>query len=97
MGVGNTPDVLTGATADMALALLLAVARNVVAGDAIARAPGTASFSPFWFGREVHGGVVGVVGMGRIGQAIAARAHGGFGMRVLYHNRRRADADVEAW
>lgn len=91
--VGNTPDVLTGATADMAFAILLAAARRVVAGDAIARAPSTAAFDSGWFGAEVHHATLGIVGCGKIGQAIARRG-AGFDMRVLYHNRSRlAPAD----
>jgi lactate dehydrogenase-like 2-hydroxyacid dehydrogenase len=93
--VGNTPDVLTGATADMALALLLAVARRVVKGDAISRDPSLKGFDPYWFGREVHHAVVGVIGMGRIGQAVARRCHKGFDMKVLYHNRRPVEKEIE--
>lgn len=93
--VCNTPDVLTGSTADMALALLLAIARRVVEGDAIARSPATTAFSPYWFGREVHGSCIGVIGMGRIGTAIAKRACHGFDMRVLYHNRRPVAPEAE--
>jgi len=93
--VFNTPDAVTGATADCAFALLLAAARRVVEGDALARAAGTTHFSSVWFGAEVHGQTIGIVGMGRIGAAVARRARG-FDMRVLYHNRRRADPGVEA-
>jgi glyoxylate reductase len=93
--VYNTPDAVTGATADCAFALLLAAARRVVEGDALARAPETFHFSPIWFGAEVHGQTIGIVGMGRIGAAVARRARG-FDMRVLYHNRRRAAPEVEA-
>jgi glyoxylate reductase len=93
--VFNTPDTVTGATADCAFALLLAAARRVVEGDALARAPGTQHFSGTWFGSEVHGQTLGIVGMGRIGAAVARRARG-FDMRVLYHNRRRAAPEVEA-
>jgi len=97
LAVGNTPDVLTAATADMAWALLLAVARNVVEGDAICRAPATTSFGGHytWLGRDVGGATLGVVGCGRIGQAIARRG-AGFDMRVLYHNRRRLPLEAEA-
>ena len=93
--VYNTPDAVTGATADVAFALLLAAARRVVEGDALARAPGTAHFSSTWFGAEVHGATIGIVGMGRIGSAVARRARG-FDMRVLYHNRRRVAPEAEA-
>jgi glyoxylate reductase len=94
--VGNTPDVLTEATADMAFALLLACARRIVEGDAVARSPATRAFNPFWFGRDVHGATLGIVGMGRIGRAIARRGHFGFGMRVAYHNRSRLSPEDEA-
>ena len=93
--VYNTPDTVTGATADIAFALLLAVARRVVEGDAIARAPDTVRYSGTWFGSEVHSSVLGIVGMGRIGTAVARRARG-FEMSVRYFNRNRAPADVEA-
>ena len=93
--VYNTPDAVTGATADCAFALLLAAARRVVEGDAISRAPATVHFSGTWFGAEVHGQTLGVVGMGRIGSAVARRARG-FDMRVLYHNRRRVAPEAEA-
>jgi len=93
--VYNTPNAVTGATADAAFALLLAAARRVVEGDALARAPATTHFSSTWFGAEVHGQSLGIVGMGRIGAAVARRARG-FDMRVLYHNRRRAAPEVEA-
>jgi len=95
--VGNTPaPELTASTADVAFALLLAVARRVVEGDALARAPGTRSFDALWFGpARVSGATLGVVGCGRIGQAVARRARG-FDMPVLYHNRARLPADAEA-
>jgi glyoxylate reductase len=85
--VGNTPDVLTGTTADLAWALMLAVARQVVAGDASVRAGRWTSWSPQAFlGHDLHGTTLGVVGFGRIGQAVARRAEG-FDMRVLHHSR----------
>jgi glyoxylate reductase len=81
--VGNTPGVLTETTADLAFALLLAVARRVVEGDAAVRAGDWPTWEPGGFlGEEVHGAVLGVVGMGRIGSAVARRGEG-FGMRVL--------------
>jgi glyoxylate reductase len=86
--VGNTPGVLDGATADMAFALLLAAARRVVEGDRYARSSGFTRYDPgYMLGREVHGTTLGIVGMGRIGEEVARRALG-FGMTVLYHNRR---------
>ncbi len=81
--VGNTPDVLTEATADLAFALILAGARRVVEGDAAVRAGEWTSWAPGWLlGREVHGATLGIVGPGRIGSAVARRAEG-FGMEVL--------------
>ena len=93
--VGNTPNVLDGATADMTFALLLASARNIVIGDRFARSPAFTHYDPkLLLGREVHGATIGIVGMGNIGRQVAQRARG-FDMRVLYHNRRR-DLAAEA-
>ncbi len=93
--VGNTPDILNGATADMGFALLLAAARRLVEGDRYARGPDFTDYDPgYMLGREVHGGALGIVGLGRIGRQVARRA-AGFDMRVLYHNRRRRE-DLEA-
>jgi len=90
--VGNTPNVLDGATADMTFALLLASARNVVVGDRFARSPAFTHYDPsILLGREVHGATLGILGMGNIGRQVAQRARG-FDMRVLYHNRRRDPA-----
>jgi glyoxylate reductase len=81
--VGNTPGVLTETTADLAFALLLAAARRIVEGAAAVRAGDWLTWEPGAFlGEEVHGATLGVVGMGRIGSAVARRAEG-FGMRVL--------------
>ncbi|MEY2669525.1 MAG: hypothetical protein RJA59_2163, partial [Pseudomonadota bacterium] len=82
--VTNTPDVVTDATADLAMALLLAAARRVCEGDRLIRAGGWREAGPeFLLGREVSGKTLGIVGFGRIGQAVARRA-AGFGMRILY-------------
>lgn len=87
--VGNTPGILDGATADMAFTLLLAAARRAAEGDRYARSPAFLRYDPgFMHGREVHSAALGIVGLGSIGCEIAKRARG-FGMRVLYHNRRR--------
>ncbi|HEX9052551.1 MAG TPA: D-glycerate dehydrogenase [Anaeromyxobacter sp.] len=89
--VTNTPGVLTEATADHAIALLLAAARRVVEGDRLVRAGGWGSVDPaFMLGTEVHGKTLGIVGFGRIGQAVARRARG-FGMRILYASTRPRD------
>ncbi len=88
--VTNTPEVLNDTTADLTWALLMAAARRVAEGDAmVRRGEWTVAFrmqSPL--GTDVHHATLGILGMGRIGQAIAKRA-GGFDMRVLYHNRGR--------
>jgi len=85
--VTNTPDVLTDATADLTMALLLAVARRVVEGDRHTREGRFQFWAPFYFlGHEITGKTLGIIGMGRIGAAVARRASG-FNMRVLYHNR----------
>jgi glyoxylate reductase len=85
--VGNTPDVLTDATADLAFALLLAAARRLPAAEAAVHAGGWRTFRPDAFlGRDVAGATLGVVGYGRIGRAVARRA-GGFGMDVLHSSR----------
>jgi glyoxylate reductase len=85
--VTNTPDVLTDATADLTWAVLLATARRVVEGDALVRSGGWTGWSPTQLlGAEVSGKTLGIVGMGRIGQAVARRAVG-FRMPVRYHTR----------
>ena len=87
--VGNTPGVLDGATADLAFSLLLAAGRRIVEGDRYARGPDFLRYDPsYMLGREVHGSMVGIVGLGRIGEQVARRAKG-FDMRVLYCNRKR--------
>ncbi len=94
--VSNTPGVLTEATADVAFALILARSRRVVEGDRMVREGRFRFWAPFLFlGSEVSGKTLGIVGMGRIGQAVARRARG-FGMPVLYHNRTRLNTGEEA-
>jgi lactate dehydrogenase-like 2-hydroxyacid dehydrogenase len=96
IAVGNTPGVLTETTADLAFGLLMAGARRIAEGDRLVRAGGWRTWGPLAFlGTDVHGSTLGIVGFGRIGQAVARRA-AGFGMSVLYANRRRAAPDVEA-
>lgn len=81
--VGNTPDVLTEATADLAFALMLAAARRIVEADAYVRAGLWSTWQPdLLLGADVHGAVLGIVGLGRIGRAVARRAEG-FGMEVV--------------
>jgi glyoxylate reductase len=82
--VGVTPDVLTQATADLAFALLLAAARNIVSAAAAARGGAWRTWEPAgWLGADVAGATLGIIGYGRIGQAVARRARG-FDMEVLY-------------
>lgn len=93
----NAPDVLTETTADFGFALLLATARRVTESEHFLRAGKWNRWHYQMFsGAEVHGSLLGIIGMGRIGQAIARRAAHGFGMQVVYHNRSRLDAAVEA-
>jgi gluconate 2-dehydrogenase len=93
----NAPDVLTETTADFGFALLMATARRVTESEHYLRAGKWTRWSYDMFsGAEVHGTTLGIVGMGRIGQAIAKRAALGFGMRVIYHNRSRLDAATES-
>jgi glyoxylate reductase len=87
--VTNTPDVLTDATADLTFALILAVARRLVEGDRITREGRFKFWAPMHFlGDEVSGKTLGLVGLGRIGKAVARRA-AGFDMQVLYYQRHR--------
>jgi len=94
--VGNTPGALTETTADLAWALLMASARRVVEGADYVRAGKWRTWGPMLLlGPDVHGATLGIVGFGRIGQAVARRA-AGFGMQVLYSSRSRAPAELEA-
>jgi glyoxylate reductase len=93
--VTNTPGVLTEDTADMTLALILAAARRVVEGADLVQAGGFNGWTPtFMLGRRIWGKRLGIVGMGRIGQAVARRARA-FGLAVHYHNRNRVPTQVE--
>ncbi|BBK40330.1 D-glycerate dehydrogenase [Allostella vacuolata] len=94
--VTNTPGVLTEDTADMAMALILAVARRLTEGERMVRSGKWQGWGPtFMLGRRLGGRRLGIVGMGRIGQALARRARG-FGLSIHYHNRRRVHPDIEA-
>ena len=96
VAVGNTPGVLTETTADLAFALLMAAARRLPEGDRYVRAGKWKTWGPLLLlGPDVHGATIGIVGFGRIGQAMARRAMG-FGMTVVYHDVHRAEAAVEA-
>lgn len=92
----NAPDVLTETTADFGFALLMATARRVTESEHFLRAGKWTRWSYDMFsGAEVHGSTLGILGMGRIGQAIARRGALGFGMRVIYHNRSPLGAPLE--
>ncbi len=87
--VTNTPDVLTDATADLAMTLMMMLARRASEGERQLRAGHWKGWYPtHMMGTMVTGKTLGIVGMGRIGQAMAEKAHFGFGMRILYHNRK---------
>ncbi len=93
--VSNTPGVLTAATAELAFALILAVARRVVEGDRMVREGRFKFWAPMFFlGREVTGKTLGIVGMGKIGKALAGMGRA-FNMPILYHNRQRLAREEE--
>jgi glyoxylate reductase len=96
IGVTNTPGVLTEDTADMTMALILAVPRRIGEGERLLRAGEWTGWSPnFMLGRRIWGKRLGIVGMGRIGTAVARRARG-FGLSIHYHNRNRVARETEA-
>lgn len=93
----NTPDVLTETTADFGFALLMATARLMTESEHyLRRGEWTQWRYDMFAGAEVHGSTMGILGMGRIGQAIARRGAHGFGMKVIYHNRSRLSPELEA-
>ncbi len=95
IAVTNTPGVLTEDTADMTMALILSVPRRLIEGVRVVEDGQWKGWSPSWMlGHRINGKRLGIVGMGRIGQAVARRARG-FGMQVHYHNRRRVSASIE--
>jgi glyoxylate reductase len=95
--VGYTPDVLTETTADLAFGLMLSVARRIVEADRIVRSGKWKSVwsYDFMLGTDLHDKTLGIIGMGRIGSAVARRASG-FNMQVLYHNRNKLSVDKES-
>jgi glyoxylate reductase len=96
VAVANTPGVLTESSADLAWGLLFSIARRITEGDRYIRAGKWREWKLMLMaGHDVYGQTLGIVGMGRIGQAVARRARG-CGMRILYHNRQRLDASIEA-
>jgi glyoxylate reductase len=93
--VTNTPGVLTDDTADITMALILCVPRRVVEGTKVVEADQFTGWSPTWMiGRRLWGKRLGIIGMGRIGQAVARRARA-FGLQIHYHNRRKLAAHIE--
>jgi gluconate 2-dehydrogenase len=95
--VTNAPDVLTETTADFGFALMMASARRISESERFLREGRWQHWGFDMFaGGDVHGATLGILGMGRIGQAIARRGHGGFEMKVAYHNRSRLAPDAEA-
>ena len=93
--VTNTPNVLTDDTADLTMALILAAPRRLVEGAAVMERGEFAGWTPTWMmGRRVGGSRLGIIGMGRIGQAVARRAKA-FGIQIHYHNRKRLHATTE--
>jgi glyoxylate reductase len=95
VAVSNTPGVLDETTADLAWTIMMAVARRLIEGDTLARSGQWRGWNLDQFcGTDVWGKVLGIIGFGRIGRAMARRARG-FNMRVIYHNRKRVPADVE--
>jgi glyoxylate reductase len=94
--VTNTPGVLTEDTADMAMALILAASRRLVEGERLIRSGEWRGWAPVsMLGKRIHGKRLGIIGMGRIGSALARRARG-FGLSIHYHNRRRVHPELEA-
>ncbi len=95
--VTNTPDVLTDCTADLAMGLLLAAARRIGEGERETRAGGWEGWRPtHMIGKKVTGATLGIIGFGRIGQAMARRAHNGFGMRVVFQDAWEVPEDIKA-
>lgn len=97
MTVSNTPDVLSECTADLAMTLLLMAARRVGEGERQLRSGGWVGWHPtHMIGTKVSGATLGIIGFGRIGQAMAQRAHFGFGMKILVQNRSRVAPETLA-
>jgi gluconate 2-dehydrogenase len=93
----NAPDVLTETTADLGFTLLMATARRVSESEAYLRSGQWQKWSYDMFcGADIHGSTLGILGMGRIGRAVAQRGAFGFGMQVIYHNRSRLAPELEA-
>lgn len=97
IAVTNTPDVLTDCTADLAMGLMLAAARRIGEGERETRAGGWEGWRPtHMIGKKVTGATLGIIGFGRIGQAMARRAHNGFGMRVVFQDAWEVPEDIKS-
>jgi len=95
--VTNTPDILTDATAELAITLMLMIARRTGEGERQVRANKWPGWAPTrMIGADVTGKTLGLIGFGRIGQSTAQKARHGFGMKILYYSRKRATLEVEA-
>lgn len=95
--VTNTPGVLTDSTADLAMVLMLMALRRAGEGERMVRADAWAGWTPTqMLGQNVTGRTLGIIGMGRIGQAMARKAHYGFGMKIVFYNRSTKDVDFPA-
>ncbi len=95
--VTNTPDVLSDATAEIAMLLMLGAARRASEGERLVRSKEWKDWSPdFMVGIQVSGKRLGIIGMGRVGQVMARNARDGFGMEIHYHNRSQLPTDLEA-
>ncbi len=90
----NTPDVLTQATAELGFSLILTAARHIPQADRFTRSGQFSGFDPILFlGKELYGATIGIIGMGRIGSAVARMARYGFNMHVIYYNRSKSDKE----
>ena len=89
--LGYTPGAASAPTGELGAGLILASARNIIPSVRRARDPSTTSFDPYWYGQRVSGTTLGIVGLGALGQSLAAVTRG-FGMKVLYHSRTRKPA-----
>ncbi|MFK7940622.1 MAG: 2-hydroxyacid dehydrogenase [Roseovarius sp.] len=97
IAVTNTPDVLTDCTADLAMGLMFAAARRIGEGEREVRAGNWIGWRPtHMIGKKVTGATLGIVGFGRIGQAMARRAHNGFGMKVVFQDAWQVPDDIKA-
>ncbi len=95
--VTNTPDVLSDATAELTIMLMLGAARRASEGERLVRSRGWKDWSPsFMVGTQMTGKRLGIIGFGRVGQVVAQRARDGFDMKIHYHSRNRVSAEIEA-